>query len=461
MPIAPNNTESNYREAMLGAILRAQAEFDSLEQGGQHAEQVELKVSITPGHLGAWRNAIERDAEDARVRGAWAGEVLSAEERTEAVVSLVAQRVNRLATEREDHRFRRVGLIVGTIASFTTVAIVGVFAIIGYVFQQAFDRKVEADIEGRMVAIESSLDTTLDERFDAQRKAISADIAGNAVPAAVEKQLEIDQLFLEAMILSTRFDLGESYSNSDRDRMIAILEAFQREPAILERPSFITILRNVIDAYVAASNHSHTDKVVGLFPETCWGDAEISATLLEHYGERLAGSSTTDWPEELTVLFEQATAAVSEQFAGAKLAFQLLVATRSDGAPSDRCAEVLDSASLLRPIGADGPDGREVFLDILLNSTHWVFLSRREARSPLRQMQTGREAIDAYRTELYAIADAVRPGLIGDLLVAELINQIRSGRQRDEILAAIDDLMTFFHDRSDVQANLAALRGRI
>ncbi|MEQ8843552.1 MAG: hypothetical protein RIB58_01760 [Phycisphaerales bacterium] len=454
-----------YRAALREAIERAEHEHRAhagAQPGGSGrgaASVVEVKLAVPADGLEGLKSQIERDERDAEAlghaAGGWAAGVLSDEQRTRAVVSLVASRVNELAIAREDQRSKRVGVLV----SLATVTLVAVFAIIGVVFQQA----VEEGIDFKVGQAEASIAKTVNEQTAIEvaraQAAFRTEVRGDIVPGEVTTQIEMDRLFLEGMVLSVQFDLGTSFSRTDRDRMVAIMQRFAEAPKITERPGFRTILDKATKAFVAAGSNAEIDRMVELFPDSCWSDAEISRRLMEHYGELLVGTAPVGWDDSWLVQFRQACSSVPIEYEGQRLAFQLLVAACQHGTDSQQVASFIESASRLRAIGDTDLDSRQVFLSTLLSSAHWIFLSKTESGSSQQQVVVFREILEANRPTIYAIADALGAETIGEILLGKITDEARKGQSSEDIGAALFELLDLFADRGDVQQRFAQLLG--
>lgn len=384
-------------------------------------------------------------------RGPWAARVLDDEQSTEAVVAMISNDVDQRAKARETQRSTRFGIGV----SLAAVSAAAIFAIVGWLFnkgllemieqkiatiREEIPIKVEAAVEG----IEEEMDVAIASRVDRE--------LGVRVPTEVAKQIELEQLLLQATILSVQFDLGTQYTNDDRDRMMQLFERFADEPSITARPDFDAILFKSIDAFASANNEYQVDRLVELYPEKCFALEPVAFIVMEHYGRRLAGSELhpDDWPVTLTTTFERAYHAVPDTAEGLKIGLRLLVAARaSDTAASDA---LIESSLALDPAGA------ELLLRYVLGSTHWALIAKQKTRAVSTRARMTREMIGMYRDELDALTRTVGAGTVAEIVTTLFVEARREGQSPHDLREAADMLLQSFDGHEELEAAVTFLK---
>jgi len=473
-----------YREKLAEALRDARTSGGGAATATQDAP-VEVRIPVSRDKINDLISQVEQDIEAHRALDEavddWSEKVLGDEKRAAPVIAMISHRVDTLAKARESQRNTRVGIGV----SLGAVTLAAIFAIVGWIFNANLRENVDARVENVRERVDQQIDDVtrlLDSAVDQIPETVGATVnaripslreeligetieASDAkmserVPEEVTRQLELEQLFLQATILSVQFDLGDQFSNDDRDRMLVLLERFKSEPTITDRQGFAAIVEKTLNSFSAASNESQLDRVVEMYPDVCFGRESISALLMQEYGRRLSSHPLppSKWLPHVTEAFDRACASVPVELESPKLALQLLVATRAEGAPSEIGEEILTSATHLRAPDENAKDGRQIFVDWLLRNTHWAFISKRELPTATRGAETGREAIEAYRSTFYALADAVRPDLLADLVVNNLVNLRKQNHTRQEIREAAATLAELLSDRPEVVEAIGRLR---
>lgn len=97
------------------------------------------------------------------------------------------------------------------------------------------------------------------------------------------EELDSAKIFAQLLALATTLDLSSSFTHTDRDTIVALLEKAQNK-SLRSEPAFTSLLEKIIDSIAASNNPLHLLKIVSMYQEECQRTAGIAQTLLQHFG---------------------------------------------------------------------------------------------------------------------------------------------------------------------------------
>lgn len=453
-------------------IRQLDSTLESKGLGQPESESVEIKVALTESEIRSLQRDIRVAACVDEEAGPWSSSVLSDEQNTAAVVAMIASRVDERVRIREARHQMRTNILTGFAALLVTV----LFAVVGWMakatLQENVDRRLDAaqdEFDRRVSRVETTIPGLVQGEVDGATKSLQSDTEAAVLdtimqnlPMQVEEevasQTELDRFFLEALILGVQFDLGESFSNSDRDQMMQFLERVHGENSVVGRDSFSSLLQKTVLSFAASSNRVQVDRIYELYPAICTTRTGIAVILLQDYALRLIGSPLGPhlWNTEDAKKFDDIAHSMPSAYEPEVLCLRLLIEARGSGAQTDTAAEILDAAMSMRGDG-ESDDPRHDFLSFLIGYAHPSFIARSQSRDALQTAEVVVDVVSTHRDQLYAMSDGVDPELIGKILSGKLNEMIKKGRYTsDEIPHVVQDLLDVFPGRADVRKWLGA-----
>jgi len=231
--------------------------------------------------------------------------VSDTEKPTDVVILQVIEQVERRASERETKRFRSLYALVAL------VSFVGI-GVISQLIELYATRAVDQRLEQTRVEFESA------------------------------------KIFTQLLSLATKLDLSDSFSNTDRDAVMRLLEMSVPNKKLRSEPAFESLLEKIIDSFAASENPVYVSRVFDMYESECLRVAGITDTLIQHYAKRLIQSTDPQAGEvfvkdykRFQVLVESAE---SFKLQGTAAALRSLVAFRMAGSkPTPELTSAMDS----------------------------------------------------------------------------------------------------------------------
>lgn len=127
--------------------------------------------------------------------------------------------------------------------------------------------------------------------------------ASSAVEARLgemERKVEAADLSLQITDIVNRISSGDSFTNSDRDTTMRLLDRAAKLQGFSEREGFTLSLERFVDALFAASLDADIDRIESVFRKQIENSRGIMTTLATHYGRNLLESAgaPADWQME-------------------------------------------------------------------------------------------------------------------------------------------------------------------
>lgn len=104
-------------------------------------------------------------------------------------------------------------------------------------------------------------------------------------------ELESAKLFTQLLALATKLDLSPSFSHTDRDATVRLLEIAVSNKKLRAEPAFDSVLEKVIDSFAAADNHNSVSRIFDLYEVECLRISGVTETLMQHYAMRILAST--------------------------------------------------------------------------------------------------------------------------------------------------------------------------
>ncbi len=111
---------------------------------------------------------------------------------------------------------------------------------------------------------------------------------------AVEQRLEASKVELEStktytqlLALATKLDISNSFTNTDRDSVMRLLDAASQNKKLRSEPVFESLLEKIIDSFDASDNDAFVSRIYDTFQHECLGNDGIVQTLVQHYASRV------------------------------------------------------------------------------------------------------------------------------------------------------------------------------
>lgn len=276
----------------------------------------------------------------------------------ELLVARVTDRVETGILEQESKRFRNLYIIVG-FASFIGFGVVS--QLVDFYATRAIESKLEE----------------------------------------AKQELDSAKMFAQLLALATKLDLSDSFTRSDRDTVVVLLERAKGNTALRSEPAFASLLLKIIDSLASSDNPMHVSKIASLYPDECSQNPEIAITLLQHYGRAyLSEVNVADKAaaENLTRLGTYIRALSGHDAKGAAAGFQVLSEFKRNGMNRTKSLdELIASLSVLQ-----GEDKKQ-FATVILGSTDPERMAKRPTPEILRVAGVARKFIESYRSEVEPI----------------------------------------------------------
>ncbi|TMP30847.1 hypothetical protein CWB99_05815 [Pseudoalteromonas rubra] len=127
------------------------------------------------------------------------------------------------------------------------------------------------------------------ETFTSNMKSLTKDAVKSEVG---DIKLQMDGLiaYQQLSALSLKFDLGDSFSNSERDTALSLLAEIKKSGSFEDKEDFTTHLENVASSFTSAFERGSVDKIDDLFRAEMASSRDTTVTMLQHYGRALVVS---------------------------------------------------------------------------------------------------------------------------------------------------------------------------
>lgn len=177
---------------------------------------------------------------------------------------------------------------------------------------------------------------------------------------AVSKRLEMtvsdlksEKIFAQLLILSSKIDNSSTFSSSDRDTIMRLLDEARSFPQISSESGFPSVLEDIVDSFAAADAQAHVDKICNDYELICFDHDGIAPTLLQHYGRLYIGIEdiTSERARGIRDRLEKVAVSMDSKGAkGAAVVFRSLARFRElDGSGDAALTTAMRSYSSLSP----------------------------------------------------------------------------------------------------------------
>lgn len=113
----------------------------------------------------------------------------------------------------------------------------------------------------------------------------------------VRKEFDSAKSFSQLLSLATKLDLSDSFSNTDRDTVVLLLERSRDNDALISEPAFIALLEKILDSFAASDNAMQVSQIFDSYEQQCLMNPGITATLVQHYGREYLASENPNDPQ--------------------------------------------------------------------------------------------------------------------------------------------------------------------
>lgn len=303
---------------------------------------------------------------------------------TKALIAEVTETVDRRIQNREAKRQKIWNIVIIILG---LIGITGVAALVNI----SVDSVVETELEKQQELIFQTLkndirQSLLDETAEFRR--------------AIEEQATYQQFAYMALSL----DLKTEFSGTERDAVISLLESLATSEKMRARSEFPALLEKVIDSFASAGLHVQLNKLVSLFGPEVTGTAGIVHTMIQHYGQRVVGSSFPPerWPELTVNRFDKfEIACQAHKIPEISMPYRLLIEfRRADNQPTSLTRKLLGDAAFFPT-----PEERASFHLLLIRHTDTDFWQKRATALGERIEQVCSAFRDAHRQEITKLLD--------------------------------------------------------
>jgi hypothetical protein len=108
-----------------------------------------------------------------------------------------------------------------------------------------------------------------------------------------QEELDSAKIFAQLLTLATTLDISKSYTNTDRDTALTLLEQAQGKNFRSE-PAFTSLLEKIIDSFAASNNHMQLLKLVKMYEKESLNSPGIATTLVQHFGRAYLAETDND-----------------------------------------------------------------------------------------------------------------------------------------------------------------------
>lgn len=248
----------------------------------------------------------------------------------ERMVHFLALEAAELVDERVRRREERRGKVLAiALAIISLVGLSGVFAFLQTSLAEDLQQEINrlnTNLDSRMEKFENRVTSRLntqDEKFERQvdffvesvtdyselqeerMKAVvpqlegelrenATDVVDQRIASLVERQrqAEIDLDLQKLATLSALIELKDRFSPAERDNAVILLKEVGESRHSSEQ--FLLVLEKVIDSFHAAGLKADVDELEHTFRSSIRNSPGIVFTLLDHYGQRLVSSPSSD-----------------------------------------------------------------------------------------------------------------------------------------------------------------------
>lgn len=118
---------------------------------------------------------------------------------------------------------------------------------------------------------------------------------------AVEQRLEASRIemetaktFTQLLVLATSLDISKSFTNTDRDSVMRLLDTASQNKKLRSEPVFESLLEKIIDSFYLSNNDVFVSRIYDTYQSECLGNDGIVQTLIQHYASRVLQATSRD-----------------------------------------------------------------------------------------------------------------------------------------------------------------------
>lgn len=171
-------------------------------------------------------------------------------EEIDATVLRVAEEVEKRASDRETKRFR---VLYAVIAALSFVGIGVITQLIDFYATRAVDQRLELS----------------------------------------RQELESTRTYSQLLALATQLDMRDSFSHTDRDTIIRLLDQAKDNTRLRNDAAFGSLLQKIIYSFAASDNAVFLSYIFDIYQRESLRTAGIVEVLLQHYAKRLLAAEST------------------------------------------------------------------------------------------------------------------------------------------------------------------------
>lgn len=217
------------------------------------------------------------------------------------------------------------------------------------------------------------------------------------------QELNSAKTFAQLMSLATKLDLSDSFTHTDRDTVITLLESAKDNPKLRSEPAFESLLEKIVDSFSASDNPMHVSKIVDMYNDECFLNPGIALTLLIHYGRSYLAN--TDINSKIAKddydKLSKAINALSGERKGITSAFAVLSEFKKNGEKGNEAIKsILDSLESL------SDEDKKHFVLAIEESSDPSQMAKRPTPEILRVAKVTNGFINVYKKELSTIAQS-------------------------------------------------------
>ncbi|MGD9692259.1 MAG: hypothetical protein AB7G17_12555 [Phycisphaerales bacterium] len=394
---------------------------------GDGAPQSHDPITLTRDDALALRDALSALESAARPNGPTEQalrEALQSEAGRQGLIAAIVWESEQRMMTREENRERHFNrlLTIGGIGVTAVLALMTVgTAAVGYFGRTFIEKTLAADLRANQHLLTSEIAAariSLKETITADVTANLARDLDDRVASQLSQSFADEQAYQQLSVLALGLDIKTSFSEDEANAVIALLAALRDKPAFHRRAEFPVLLERVLDSFAGARNDSRVDVIFDSYQPLCLASRDVTITLLEHYGKRLAGSlePAAQWSPAVlqrfdTVADSLAASQSQSQRIAAVSAFRVIVEYRKNDEQRSTYGENLWRAVREMDPGNDpqreGSDPRILFARTLLSMTDPAFLVTIEQAPPAtrQQVRVASALLQDYASEFGAILD--------------------------------------------------------
>jgi len=132
-------------------------------------------------------------------------------------------------------------------------------------------------------AVQGAVDRALREKFDAKTSGLVA-------------RLEAMLTFQRLLALTTQLELKDSFSDDDREQVLAILSKIKQGGHPIDRPGFDRTLTKIVDSFTSAYQVASVDKLDDMFRSDLARLKDVPRWMTNHFGRVLVTSQQFNDP---------------------------------------------------------------------------------------------------------------------------------------------------------------------